>query len=269
MQGRGRYNGSFTTERFNCPCFVVGGHSTSSTRSILCVPRLNSYFLSLCACIPPSHPVQRSLTRYHSLFLTFFSPFLALPPPFPGNNGTKRETVSLSSTVGLAFVAYTVDYRETRESERERSDGREERRGTSCGRQAEVAKGGQNTESRREQGTEKRIQMVGMNPLCGRMADNAPLYLVVGANSYRFVIDSYNECGICPFLPRSLVLSFCSRPVQACYRFGQYRRKWRPTNYEQQPLCYRPSTDALVLGCSILPRITAPSRSLLSCTSLT
>lgn len=132
-----------------------------------------------------------------------------------------------------------------------------------------MAKGGQNTESRREQGTEKRIQMVGMNPLCGRMADNAPLYLVVGANSYRFVIDSYNECGICPFLPRSLVLSFRSRPVQACYRFGQYRRKWRPTNYEQQPLCYRPSTDALVLGCSILPRITAPSRGLLSCTSLT
>lgn len=38
--------------------------------------------------------------------------------------------------------------------------------------------------------------MVGMNPLCGRIADNALLYLVTGLNSYRFVIDSYNEYAI-------------------------------------------------------------------------
>lgn len=41
--------------------------------------------------------------------------------------------------------------------------------------------------------------MVEMNPLCGRIADNALLYLVTGPNSYRFVIDSYNEYEIYSF----------------------------------------------------------------------
>lgn len=59
-----------------------------------------------------------------------------------------------------------------------------------------------------KQGTEERIQMVGMNPLWGRIADNAPLYLVAEANSYRFVIDSCNECRICSScIPLSLSFS--------------------------------------------------------------
>lgn len=53
---RGRYNGSFTTERFNCPCFVVGGHSTSSTPSTLCVRQGTIRTFSLCLPLFPLSP---------------------------------------------------------------------------------------------------------------------------------------------------------------------------------------------------------------------
>lgn len=94
----GRYNGSFTTERFNCSCFVVGGHSTSSTQRVLSVCAKAQFVLSLSSFLP-------SRTRTTFFLAHSFEVFFTLPPPFPENNGTKRETVSLSSTVGFAFVA--------------------------------------------------------------------------------------------------------------------------------------------------------------------
>lgn len=148
-----RYNGSFTTERFNCPCFVVGGHSTSSTPECsLCAPRHRSYFLS-------------------------FSPSGRLAPA-EQRHETRNRFIIKRGPARFCGLGY-----------RDREGGRETEGGGS---------GGGCSEGRTRRGTEKRIQMVGMNSLWGRIADNAPLYLVAGANSYRFVIDSYNEHGICP-----------------------------------------------------------------------
>ena len=208
-EGVGRYNGSFTTERFNCPCFVVGGHSTSSTRSTLCVPRLNSYFLSLSLSLslPRAHSpsvvlCSSSLPPGATFCRSFYPPSRSLPRfslPFslsrPRSQGTTARNAKpfhyQARSGSLLWRRLQREQRvRKRESERER------------GKKSGVAGGGGEgrTKHRESKGTrdrEKRIQMVGMNPLCGRMADNAPLYLVAGANSYRFVIDSYNGRGIC------------------------------------------------------------------------